>query len=41
MAGVVVDTEVMSFLFKRDSRAEWYRPQFDRKAAGAFFHDSG
>jgi tRNA(fMet)-specific endonuclease VapC len=26
MASVVVDTDVVSFLFKRDTRAEWYRP---------------
>jgi tRNA(fMet)-specific endonuclease VapC len=31
MASVVVDTDVMSFLFKRDSRAEWYRPHLTGK----------
>ncbi len=31
MASVVVDTDVVSFLFKRDSRAEWYRPHLSGK----------
>ena len=31
MASVVVDTDVMSFLFKRDSRAEGYRPHLTGK----------
>src|SRR6266511_777026 len=31
MASVVVDTAVVSFLFKRDSRAEWYRPHLSGK----------
>jgi tRNA(fMet)-specific endonuclease VapC len=31
MASVVVDTDVVSFLFKRDTRAEWYRPHLTGK----------
>jgi tRNA(fMet)-specific endonuclease VapC len=31
MASVVVDTDVLSFLFKRDSRAEGYRPYMTGK----------
>jgi tRNA(fMet)-specific endonuclease VapC len=31
MAGVVVNTDVISFLFKRDSRAEWSRPYLAEK----------
>jgi tRNA(fMet)-specific endonuclease VapC len=31
MVSVVVDTDVVSFLFKRDSRAQWYRPHLTGK----------
>jgi hypothetical protein len=31
MASVVVDADVLSFLFKCDSRAEWYRPHLTGK----------
>ncbi len=31
MDRVVVDTDVVSFLFKRDTRAELYRPHLDGK----------
>ncbi len=31
MASVMVDTDVMSFLFKHDSRGEWYRPHLTGK----------
>jgi hypothetical protein len=27
----MVDTNVMSFLFERDTRAEWYRPRLTGK----------
>ena len=37
MTSVVVDTDVISFLFKRDSRAEWYRVSFDRKLLALSF----
>ena len=31
MSPVVVDTDVVSFLFRRDSRAELYRPHLDEE----------
>lgn len=37
MTGVVVDTDVISFLFKRDTRAELYRAHLSQRMLGVSF----
>ena len=40
MDSVVIDTDVLSYLFKQDTRGELYRPHIDGKLGVLSFNDN-
>jgi hypothetical protein len=41
MSAAVIDTDVVSFLFKRDSRAQIYLPHLENRTWIIFVYDGG